>query len=234
MTTGSGSARAAALRLLRWYPRPWKRRYLVEMHALLQQMPVTWRQVANLGATGAREWCSWRALGWPARSAAGRVTAFRAVVFFSCGLGIDTVARFTVWRMQAAGIVVSELVSTMASVVFLAVAIRFFVVMMRRLRNTQRFPKLPEQRRPGQMRGWELALHSVLMFGWLVVRHAEPIPSYLSASMAAIRPYTDILSVLIWANLAFMTSARTWRLFRVQNSVAQRNPGYRPPTLPLT
>ena len=229
MTNGSGSARAraAAIRLLRWYPRPWRSRYLVEMQALLQQMPVTWRQVANLAFTGVREWCSPRALGWPARSAAGRVQAARMIGYFTLAVAIDIMARIAGWKLRAAGVTVPDAVTGLFSVTILFAGIRALVATIRYERHKKAFPKLPEYRRPGMMHGWEIAMWAVLLSGSLVVRHTEGIPSYMSPPMATLRPYTDFLNVLLWSNFLLLTSARSRRLGRLQRAWRLRELGYR-------
>src|SRR5580765_5730415 len=114
MSSGTGSDRAkrAAIGLLRWYPRPWRVRYQHEMQALLEDMPVGWGQVANLAAAAVREWLSPRALGWPARSAAGRLHMSRWLIFMSCAYALDQVARIIAARLVAAGFTVTDTVDT--------------------------------------------------------------------------------------------------------------------------
>ena len=230
---GSSRARSAAIRLLGWYPRPWKRRYLVEMRALLEQMPVRWRQVANLADMAVREWCSPRALGWPARSAAGRVQMVRMLTYFACGYAIDGVARVVAWKIRADGIVITDDMATAVSLLLVAVGLRTVVASGLYLRHVKKFPKARELQRPGLVRGWEIALWACLLFPWLVVRHAEPIPSYLSHSMVQIRPFIDVLQIFVWTHMALLASAQTRRLLRVQRSANLRNLGYRrtPPFL---
>jgi hypothetical protein len=101
---GSERARRTAIRLLEWYPRPWRMRYEREMRALVEDMPVGWKQVGNLAITGVREWMSPRALGWPARSAAGRLWKRRFLTFLACAYSLDTVARVIGARVISAGV----------------------------------------------------------------------------------------------------------------------------------
>src|SRR3954467_15761315 len=100
--TGSDRARRVAIGLLGWYPRPWRVRYAREMQALLEDMPVGWTQVANVAGTAMREWASPRALGWPARSAAGRLQRVRTLTFLIYAYAIYGVARIADARMVGA------------------------------------------------------------------------------------------------------------------------------------
>ena len=88
-----GLPRRVALRLLRCCPRPWRGRYLREMQALLEEMPVGWAQTANVAAGAVREWLSPRALGWPARTAAGRVMTARGWMYLTGVLAVDGLSR---------------------------------------------------------------------------------------------------------------------------------------------
>lgn len=229
MTKASGSSRArsAAVRLLGWYPRPWKRRYLIEVRALLEQMPVRWRQVANLAVMAVREWCSPRALGWPARSAADRVFVMRWLTYLACGYAIDGVARVIAWKIRAEGITISDTVAIAVTVPFVAVGARVLLIAIQDGLHEWVNPKMPVSQRRGLVRGWEIALWACLLLPWLVVRHAEPIPSYLSRSMVQIRPFIDVLQIFVWASTALMASAQTKRLTRVQRSANLRRLGYR-------
>ena len=221
-TPGSDRARSIAIRLLLWYPRPWRQRYLVEMRALLQQMPVRWWQVANLAFVGLREWLSPRSVGWPARSAAGRVMTRRTITFFTCAYAIDGVARVLAWKIRAAGIAISEPVSIGTAMVMLGVVLYFVTNGIRYDRHVKRFPKAPEIQRPGRLTGWDIALWTCLLFPSLVVRYAEPIPTYLSPAMVKLRPFVDVLQVFVWTFMAHGASARTKRLTRVQSSGLRR------------
>jgi hypothetical protein len=75
--------------------------------------------------------------------------------------------------------------------------------------------------------GWESALWACLLVPYLVVHHAEPIPSYLSRSMVQIRPVMDVLQIFVWSNFLRSASAQTSRLARVERSANLRNLGYR-------
>ena len=223
-TPGSERARSVASRLLQWYPRPWRRRYLVEMRALLQQMPVRWWQVTNLAFVGVREWLSPRALGWPARSAAGRVMTARTLTYFTCGYAIDGVARVLAWQIRAAGVTITESVSIAAAMAMCGVVMYFVAASVRYDRHVKRFPKAPEIQRPGRVRSWHLALWTGLLFPYLLMRHAEPIPSYLSSGMVMLRPYFDVLQVFVWTYMALSASTRTKRLTRVLASHVRHQP----------
>src|SRR6187397_2940958 len=110
MSTNAGSdrARRTAIRLLRWYPRRWRVRYEREMRVLLEDMPVGWKQVGNLAITGVREWLSPRALGWPARSAAGRLFWIRLLKLLVYAYSLDAIARVAGVRLHSTGIEVTE------------------------------------------------------------------------------------------------------------------------------
>jgi len=200
------------------------------MRALLQQMPVRWWQVANLALMGVREWLSPRAVGWPARSAASRVLIRRTITFVTVAYAIDGVARVLAWKIRANGIAISDSVSTAVAMCMCGVVMYFVVASIRYDRHVKRFPKAPEIQRPGRLLGWHLALWTLLLFPYLVVRHAEPIPAYLSPAMVAFRPYLDVIQVYTWAFVALMSSASTKRLNRVQNAMARRLLRYPPTT----
>jgi hypothetical protein len=201
------------------------------MQALLQQMPVRWWQVANLAFVGVREWLSPRALGWPARSATGRLMTARTFTFIACAYAIDGIARILAWRIRAAGIEISESVSTAVAMCMCGVVIYFVTASIRYDRHVRRFPKAPEVQRPGRLRGRHIALWTCLLFPYLVVRYAEPIPNYLSPAMVKLRPYVDVVQVFVWAFMAIGSSAATKRLMRVQSASIRRNLQYRPPTV---
>jgi hypothetical protein len=122
--TGSDRTRRTAIRLLRWYPRPWRVRYQREMQSLLADIPVDWKQVANLAVIGMREWLSPRALGWPARSAAGRLWWIRALTFVACWYALDGVARVVAARLNHAGVEITESMEVAAAMLGVAFAIR--------------------------------------------------------------------------------------------------------------
>jgi hypothetical protein len=197
------------------------------MQALLMRIPVGWRQVANLATTCLREWLSPRALGWPARRAAGRVQTVRAVTYVTVAFALDSVARVLAWKLHAAAITIPDAAVDAATLVYMGLALRIVFAGIRYGRHQKKFPKLPELQRPGLLRGWELALWTIMLFPWLVARHAEPTPTYLSPPMLAIRPYMDLFMVWCWANLTIQASMQTKRLKRVQASWLRRNLGYR-------
>src|SRR6188474_3591315 len=93
MSRGSIHARRVARRLLRWYPKPWRARYGIEMRELVDEMPVRWRQVGDLAIGAAREWLSPRAFGWPARSAAGQIQVVRGFKFACWALVVEAIAH---------------------------------------------------------------------------------------------------------------------------------------------
>lgn len=215
--TGSDRARRTAIRLLRWYPRPWRRRYEREMHALLEDMPVRWRQVANIAATAVREWLSPRAFGWPARSAAGRIQNIRRLTFLTLALAMDAVARAIAWGLKAAGVEVTDNMQIAAAIVMLIFAIRVcgagFVRLGKQLwarRVRERYTTLLS------LSDKEIAVWAALLMPQLIVFHAEAIPSYLSPTMVAPRPYVHLTQLFVWSHIALESSTRFQRLARLQ------------------
>ena len=134
---GSDRARRTAIRLLHWYPRPWRMRYEREMRALVEDMPVGWTQVGNLAITGVREWMSPRALGWPARSAAGRLWGIRLLKLLACAYALDAIARVVGLKLRSAGVEFTEVWQAAAAMLGAALGIRMCVVGAIRLANAR-------------------------------------------------------------------------------------------------
>jgi len=221
LTTGSNRARRIALRLLRVYPRPWRLRYEREMRALLEEMPVRWSQVANLGRYAVREWLSVRALGWPARSAAGRVRNVRFLTFLVIGYGLDGLSRVVAYRLTGSGLEISDNLRTGAALITLAFALRVLVEQWARLSKSLR---AASARRSGlfQLPDWELAVWAVVMGPAMVFFYADTPPDYLSRDMIRLQPYVHLLQIFTWTMLASMSSARTQRLTRIESSVLKK------------
>jgi hypothetical protein len=219
---GSNRARRSAIRLLGWYPRPWRMRYEREMRALLEDIPVTWKQVGNIAGTAIREWLSPRAFGWPARSAAGRLFWIRMLTFLAWGYAADGVSRILASRLPAD----TSIEDPMGfAAVMLTLAFTFRVLGEGAVRMSKR-PWALRARGRGwslSLRDWEAALWCVALIPYLAVRHAEGPADYATPTMNAIRPYMVILQVYVWAWMAFMASARTQRLMRIQSSHIKRS-----------
>ena len=224
-STGSDRARRMASRLLRWYPRPWRVRYEREMRALIEDIPVDWRQVANLAVTAVREWLSPRAFGWPARSAAGRLFWIRALTFVACWYALDGVARVVAARLVSAGVELTESMELAAAMLGVAFAIRICLFGM--LASARRMSKRSRADRLGQrswvnIRDWELVVWALLMWPLMVSFYAETPPDYLSRTSLQLRPYTHLLQIYVWAWMGFFVSVRTQRLMRIQSSDIKR------------
>jgi hypothetical protein len=174
---GSDRARRTAIRLLRWYPRPWRARYEREMRVLLDDMPVGWSQVGNLAATAAREWTSPRALGWPARSAAGRIQTARMITFVTYAFVIDGIARIAATRMVAGHFTISDTVQAIIMVPVPAVLRAVAIACM--LQRVQRSRWAADHRHQWlqYLSDWEVVAWLTVYFPMLVMRHGA-IPQY--------------------------------------------------------
>jgi hypothetical protein len=208
-----------ALGLLQWYPRSWRNRYLAEMSALLEEMPVGWAQAANVAATAVREWLSPRALGWPARTAAGSVLTFRAVVFVGIAFALDALARLAAVRMHASGIEMSSVLEDVASVCFLVASLRLFPAMafnVERTRSRHWMSALKRWRRP--LGPASILMCAALLLPWMFEHYFNGPESYLRPGMRTLRPYMHVLQVWLYASILHTASRRTWRLKRVEYS----------------
>lgn len=218
---GSDRARQLAIRVLHWYPRPWRARYLQEMQALIEDMPVGWPQVANLAATAAREWLSPRALGWPSRSAAGRVQVARWLTFAAFAYALDGIARIMAWKLLAAGVTIPDGLNDDLALFMFVPLVRVFAAGACRLKAMQRTRFAGVIKRHDWLRyvnDWEVVVWLILWLPSLVVRHAMPIPSYYNSTMIFLKPFMDVYQVWVWPYLLLMNSSRTARLRRVQSS----------------
>lgn len=215
---GSPRARRAAVALLRWYPRPWRARYQREMQALLEEMPVGWRQVANLIATGVREWLSPRAFGWPARSAAGRILTRRNLSFAAFAYALDGVARITAAQLLAAGVTVREELEDDLAWVMSALLVRISLAWLCRRKVAMRSPFAAVIDRHVWLRhlsDWEVRLWLVAAVPGWIVKHALPTPVWMTSTLAALEPYMDVYFVWMWTSLLLMNSLRTARIRHV-------------------
>ncbi len=204
-----------ALELLRWYPRPWQARYYGEMKALLEEIPVGWRQTANVATIGVREWLSPRALGWPARTAAGRVLAVRALVFFAAALLCDGLSRALARELHRQYLLSDRQLDWVCSLLLTAVCVRIFPVIAsaRRPRTRRWLSAYKRLRRP--LKTWELVTCAVFLFPVLVERHADP-PTYSGA-----KTWSHFVILFLYSRMFVRASLRTWRLQRVEVSRRQ-------------
>jgi hypothetical protein len=214
--TGSPAARRIATRILRWYPKPWRARYGAEMRALVAEMPVAWRQVADLAIGAAREWVSPRAFGWPARSAAGRIQVARGFKFALVIVAFEMVIHATVTPGTISGIWGESLRSACLAVV-LATIVRMvlgFLVWRRA------WPRVVRPRWFGHVRSAEIACWFLAIAIWIVGDHNQPVPAYVS--MPGLYGFAHHFQTVVWIHLLFQFSARTKRLQRAQMSHTKR------------
>jgi hypothetical protein len=196
------------------------------MQALLEEMPVGWGQVANLGGTCVREWLSPKAFGWPARTAAGRILTRRNLMFAALAYSLDGVSRITAARFVGADVTIPDSLQD-----DLAVWILFPLLLRVVLAGTFR-TKLVLQTRFGdviaryhwlsRLGDWEVVLWLVMVQACAVVRYALPVPLYLSPTMVAIDPYMRVYQVWMWCSLLLMVSARTARIRRIYMASMKR------------
>jgi hypothetical protein len=216
----SKRARRVAIALLDWYPRPWRRRYAAEMRALLDEMPVSSRQAADLAVGAVREWFSPRALGWPARSAAGRVQVVRGLKFTAAVAAFEVVAHLTITPTSPATQAMPWLAPADIVVNILWIA-RLIAAGF----AWKGWPRWVARR------GWFGALGTIETAFWfaavliadVAARHAEPIPSWVREPgfhvfMEHLRPFLHVYWIFIF-------SARSKRLGRVVSSHLKRRTG---------
>jgi hypothetical protein len=210
MSRHADPARHVARRLLRWYPKPWRIRYGVEMRELVDEMPVRWRQVADLAIGAVREWMSPRAFGWPARSAAHRIQFVRGCKFVVAFLILDVVARLT------AGVLTTRNASLPAG--FEMIAVLLYVVCMLRvgagiLFDDQKWMLSVPRPWLGRMGHAELAFWSLALFAFQLAIHVDVTTS------RGLNPY---LQLWLWGQMLFLGSARSRRLRQVFSSHRRR------------
>jgi hypothetical protein len=204
------TARSLANRIIRFYPRPWRQRYSAEMQAILDEIPVQWRQTIDLAAGAIREWLSPRALGWPARSAAARILSVRAFKFFAVAYAIDGAARLVAWQLNGANVTISSTVSDITEWLFVAGASRFLLAMVLGWKESWRirFPRLH------RLTTVEIALGALVAFVWFTVEHMQPVPAWVRN--ITIHNLAEATRPWVWSNCAYQASELTLRLKRVQ------------------
>lgn len=213
---GSPAARSLAIRILRWYPKPWRVRYGSEMRALVAEMPVAWRQVADLAIGAARAWVTPRAFGWPARSAAGRIQVVRAYKFAFVTAAFESAIHASVAPGTFSG-AWSDGLRLAHTAVLLAITARLvpgFLVSL---------PKWSWLIRPGWLRpvgSVEVACWFVAIAVWMVDAHNQPVPAWVDAH--ALHIIAEHLSPFIYVHLLFMNTARSRRLERAKASHLKR------------
>ena len=235
MTTWSSPrARRTAIRLLQLYPRPWRRRYEREMRALLEEMPVNWRQVANLAGTGIREWLSPRAFGWPARTAAGRLIFIRTLTFMACAYALDGVSRVVAAIVAPGRIELPEWFVNAAAMLGLVFAVRVLFEVAVRMSTKPWAAKIRRQRGAwSQLSDLEIMGWALLLLPRMFVEHAQVLPDYLGPTMLAAKPYVHVIQIFVWTQLAIASSRRSLRLQRIQFSAAKHRPVLERPVLNL-
>ena len=211
-------AKRVALQLLQWYPGPWRARYFSEMRALLEEIPVGWGQAANVATGAVREWLSPRAVGWPARTAAGRLLVRRGVLFMAGAYALDGIVRVVAARMHAAGIVQLDSLDTIDGVLFIFVVFRLTAAVF----NSTRLPSRTWRRtvtwwrRP--LAPWEVLLCVFLLLPGMLEQHLNPFGSWQSAASRTLDPYMYMVKVWVYSYLLHWASARTFRLRRIEST----------------
>ena len=217
--TGSDRARRAAIRLLRWYPRPWRMRYEREMRALLDDIPGGWRQVGNIAGTAVREWLSPRALGWPARSAAGRIRMVRLLTFMACAFTLDAVARLVAARLIAADFTISDSVQTTIAWFLVGPLLRFIsssALQGKRVQRSRWAAAMSRHHWLNYLSDWEVAAWLLLLFPWMVVRQGWPSDSPYTGLMRELQPYEHIWLIWLWTYALVGRSSKTARLWKIE------------------
>ena len=234
---GSDRARRTATRLLAWYPRPWRARYQHEMQALVDDMPVGWGQVANLAGAAAREWISPRAVGWPSRSAAGRLQRVRLYKFIAFAFLIDGIARIIAGRLVSAEFVFSDDLQRNISLLFLFLplvrvswCLLFHLKRIRRSRLGELAERHPWIR---YISDWEVLAWTVWYLPAMVVRHAIPIPAHYNDFMRAMKPFENLYMVWLSTFMLWQVSARTGRIRKVHTAFLNRRKVWPPKVAPL-
>jgi hypothetical protein len=195
------------------------------MRALLEEMPVSWRQVANLAGTGIREWLSPRAFGWPARTAAGRLQFIRTMTFMACAYALDGVARLAAAAWAPGRIEIPEWIAVTATAPSIAFALRVLFELAIRLSKKPWATRIRQQRGSRfQLRDWEVLVWALLLFPTLFVEHAMVRPAYLGPTMLALQPLVHVIRIFVWTQLAVGSSRRTLRLRQIEFSAAKRRP----------
>ena len=215
-------SKRAALRLLAWYPRPWRERYLVEMRALLEEMPVSWAQTANVAAVAAREWLSPRALGWPARSAAGRIKTARAFMYFGALLALDGLAWALAQTLGGAGITSPPYIWEVPGALLMAlpnfilwgrvIPVALYSNPPTRSRHWGRYYTWLHRPLPA----WQVVTCAVLLFPSMVEFHANAPEFFVDTFRAG--PALHVMWVWIYSRALVRASMVTWRLRRVEKS----------------
>jgi hypothetical protein len=196
-------ARRVARRLLRWYPKPWRARYGIEMRELVDEMPVRWRQVADLAIGAGREWASPRAFGWPARSAAGRIQAARIFKFTFWALVIEAIAHSARGFFPAGTGAIEPTLEPVATTIMMAATLRLVLGWLRWwIRRTAWL-----------LSATEIAIWYVAMLVWLTASHLRPIPVWVDSPGLHVFMYH--LQVYIFVNLLYGNSSRTRRLRKI-------------------
>ena len=204
------TSRRVANRIIRLYPRPWRRRYGAEMQAILDEIPIRWSQVADLARGAVREWLSPRAFGWPARSAAGRIQFARGLKYFTVAYAIDGLGRVLAAEVSASNAGLPSWFATAAEWGFYAGASRFILASTLTWRKSwsARFP------RASRATGLEIAFWCLPLFAWSLFKHTQPIPPWVSN--VTVHEIGEWSQPYVWALLTLQVSEITRRLRLVQ------------------
>ena len=209
------AVRRVAQHLLRWYPKPWRMRYSVEMRELVDEMPVRWRQVADLAVGAAREWMSPRAFGWPARSAAETIQFVRACKFFLGIVLLDIVARAVTARMADAHVTLPSVLGAAATPLFIVFCARAIAADAFEAAPSLRLTRHPWLSRIGHI---ELSFWLTVMF-CLHIHNLAHVPRTSDPIVRMTFPYAFML---IWVQALFGATVRSRRLNRIVTAHRKR------------
>ena len=226
-SVSSPIAKRVALRLLSCYPRSWRARYLAEMQALLEEMPVGWKQTANVAATAVREWLSPRALGWPARTAAGRIVTARGWMFLAGALLVDGIARLIATELRGGGVTDEHPLRYAVYALTLLTMIRVYSVPTFRPKDSQTRRWLGAVRiwrRPLTL--WQIWFCAALIVPFQVQRYlGDPDEYAVRELFSSLGPVMNLFLVWSFSNHLRLVSLHTRRLQRVE---ASRQKSWRP------
>jgi hypothetical protein len=190
-------------------------RYGVEMRELIDEMPVYWRQVADLSLGAGREWISPRAFGWPARSAAEAIQFVRACKFFSGVLLLDVLARAVTGRMAEAHVTLPSAVGAAAMALFILFCARAIAAHAFEAASSARLMRHPWLSRIGHV---ELSFWLMVMF-FLHIHNLTHVPRTSDRIVQLTFPYAFML---IWVGALFGATVRSRRLNRIVTAYRKR------------
>ena len=159
-----------------------------------------------------------RAVGWPARSAAGRLWKRRFLTFLACAYSLDTVARLIGARVISAGVEITWPIETAATLIVVGLATRGCILFALQLSKRRWAVRARQRGWSSSIREWEAVLWGLLMSLTWVLFYAQTDLDYLNWTMRQLRPFVHLWHVFVWTFITFVLSARTQRLNRIRES----------------